>query len=139
MFSVPLWPIKNLFNTYMNINDLTGHVIGAAIEVHKELGPGLLESIYEECLCRELEIRNILFERQKPNPIEYKGTRISSEYILDVVVENKLILELKACENLLPIHEAQLLTYLKMTGIELGLLINFNLSVLKDGIKRLRI
>ena len=123
----------------MNINDLTGHVIGAAIEVHKELGPGLLESIYEECLCRELEIRNILFERQKPNPIEYKGTRISSEYILDVVVENKLILELKACENLLPIHEAQLLTYLKMTGIELGLLINFNLSVLKDGIKRLRI
>jgi GxxExxY protein len=118
----------------MKINDLTGNVIGAAIEVHKEIGPGLLESIYEECLCKELEIRKIPFETQKSIPIEYKGVQINCEYKLDIVVDKKLILELKACENLLPIHEAQLLTYLKLTGIELGLLINFNLPVLKDGI-----
>ena len=123
----------------MNINHLSGQAIGAAIEVHKELGPGLLESIYEECLCRELELRNISFEKQKSIPIKYKGVQISSEYKLDLVVDNRLILELKTCETILPIHEAQLLTYLKLTGVELGLLINFNLPVLKDGIKRLRI
>lgn len=120
----------------MNINDLTGQVIGAAIEVHSALGPGLLESAYEECLCRELELRNISFERQKELPIEYKGVKLDSGYRLDVVA-NKLILELKACETLLPIHEAQLLTYLKLTGIKLGLLINFHVPSLKDGIKRL--
>jgi GxxExxY protein len=120
-----------------DINELTGEVIGAAIEVHKTLGPGLLESAYEECLCRELELRTIPFERQKELPIEYKGVKLDCGYRLDVVVADKLLLELKACENLEPIHEAQLLTYLKLTGIKIGLLINFHLPSLKDGIKRI--
>jgi len=121
----------------MDINDLTGEVIGAAIEVHKILGPGLLESAYEECLCRELELRKIPHERQKELPIEYKGLRLDCGYHLDILVANRLILELKACESLEPIHKAQLLTYLKLTGIKLGLLINFNVPVLKQGIKRI--
>ena len=121
----------------MEINDLTGEVIGAAIEVHKALGPGLLESTYEECLCIELGLRNIPFERQKEIPIEYKGVNLNHAYRLDIVVPNKLIIELKACESLEPIHDAQLLTYLKLSGIKVGLLINFNVPVLKEGIKRL--
>ena len=123
----------------MDINKLTGLVIGTAIEVHKALGPGLLESAYEECLCRELELklRGITFERQQELPIEYKGAKLDCGYRLDIVVAGRLILELKACENLQPIHEAQLLTYLKLTGIKVGLLINFNVPVLKEGIKRL--
>ncbi|KKM24167.1 hypothetical protein LCGC14_1607890 [marine sediment metagenome] len=123
----------------MDINKLTGLVIGAAIEVHKALGPGLLESAYEECLCRELELelRGIPFERQKELPIEYRGAKLDCGYRLDIVVAGRLILELKACENLQPIHEAQLLTYLKLTGIKYGLLINFNVPVLKDGIRRI--
>ena len=121
----------------MEINDLTGEVIGAAIEVHKALGPGLLESTYEECLCIELGLRNIPFERQQEIPIEYKGFNLNHAYRLDIVVPNKLIVELKACESLEPIHDAQLLTYLKLSGIKVGLLINFNVSVLKEGIKRL--
>jgi GxxExxY protein len=121
----------------MDIGDLTGEVIGAAIEVHKILGPGLLESTYEECLCRELELRKIPYERQKELPIEYKGLKLDCGYRLDILVANRLILELKACESLQPIHEAQLLTYLKLTGIKLGLLINFNVPMLKQGIKRI--
>ena len=121
----------------MDINKLTGEVIGAAIEVHKALGPGLLESAYEECLCRELEIRDILYERQKGLPIEYKGAKLDCGYRLDIVVAGRLILELKACEKIEPIHEAQLLTYLKLAGIKYGLLINFNVPVLKDGVKRM--
>ena len=123
----------------MDINKLTGLVIGAAIEVHKALGPGLLESAYEECLCRELELelKGIPFERQKELPIEYRGAKLDCGYRLDIVVAGRLILELKACENLQPIHEAQLLTYLKLTGIKYGLLINFNVPVLKDGIRRI--
>jgi GxxExxY protein len=121
----------------MHINELTGEVIGAAIEVHKTLGPGLLESAYEECLCRELELRSIPYERQKELPIEYKGVEFDCGYRLDVVVADKLILELKAFESLQPIYEAQLLTYLKLTGTKVGLLINFNMPVLKDGIKRI--
>ncbi len=116
---------------------LSETVLGAAIEVHRNLGPGSLESAYEECLCHELSIIKIPYERQKELPIEYKGVNLDCGYRLDVVVEGKLILELKACENLLPIHEAQLLTYLKLTGIKVGLLINFNVPVLKDGLKRL--
>ena len=121
----------------MDINKLTGKVIGAAIEVHKALGPGLLESTYEECLCVELELRKIPYERQKELPIEYKGITLDCGYRLDMVVANSLILELKACEKSEPIHEAQLLTYLRLTGIKWGLLINFNVPVLKEGIKRL--
>ena len=121
----------------MDINLLTGKVIGAAIEVHRTIGPGLLESVYEECLCAELSLRNIPSQRQKELPIEYKGTSLNCGYRLDIVVANIVILELKACETLEAIHEAQLLTYLKLTGLKLGLLINFNVPVLKEGIRRL--
>ena len=107
-------------------------IIGAAIEVHRNLGPGLLESAYEECLCRELAICNLTFERQKPLVISYKGVKLDCGYRLDIVVGGLVILELKAVERIEPIHEAQLLTYLK-----LGILINFNVPLLKDGIKRI--
>jgi GxxExxY protein len=119
------------------VNKLTGEIIGAAIEVHRTLGPGLLESAYEECLCRELEIREVVFERQKELPIQYKGAKLDCGYRLDIVAANTVILELKACEKLEPIHEAQLLTYLKLTGLKVGLLINFNVPVLTNGIKRI--
>ncbi len=122
---------------FNDINKLTGEIIGAAIEVHKILGPGLLESAYEECLCHEFKLRSFPFERQKELPIEYKGVKLDCGYRLDVVVWDKIILELKSCNELQPIHEAQLLTYLKLTNIKVGLLINFNVSVLKEGIKRL--
>ncbi len=124
-------------NRFYDINKLTGEIIGAAIEVHKILGPGLLESAYEECLCHEFKLRSFPFERQKELPIEYKGVKLDCGYRLDVVVWDKIILELKSCNELQPIHEAQLLTYLKLTNIKVGLLINFNVSVLKEGIKRL--
>ena len=121
----------------MDINKLTQETIGAAIEVHRALGPGLLESAYEECLCRELTIRNISFERQKPLPLEYKGFKLECGYRIDLLVAGTVVVEVKAVEVLLPIHEAQLLTYLKLGGWKLGLLINFNVPVLKQGIKRL--
>jgi GxxExxY protein len=127
----------NGMRTFENINDLTGEVIGAAIEVHKVLGPGLLESAYERCLARELELRNIPHENQRDLPVEYKGVKLDCGYRLDIIVSNRLIVELKACESLLPIHEAQLLTYLRLTGIKFGLLINFNVPILKEGIKRI--
>ena len=120
----------------MDINDLTGEVIGAAIEVHRILGPGLLESIYEECLCIEFDKRKIPYQRQKEIPIEYKGTKLDSAHRLDIIVSNNLIVELKACDSIQPVHEAQVLTYLKLTGIKVGLLINFNVPLLKEGIKR---
>ena len=119
------------------MNKLSGKVIGAAIEVHKALGPGLLESTYEKCLCHELSLKNIPFERQKEVPVTYKGVRLDCGYRMDVLVDDRLILELKACECLEPIHEAQLLTYLKLTGLTHGLLINFNTPLLKDGIRRI--
>ena len=122
---------------FKDINDLTGEVIGAAIEVHQALGPGLLESAYEECLCYELKLRRIDFERQVDLPIEYKGAKLDCAYRMDIVADEQLILELKSCENLQPIHQAQLLTYLKLTGLKVGLLINFNVPILKQGIKRL--
>jgi GxxExxY protein len=113
--------------------ELTELVIGAAIEVHKALGPGLLESAYEECLCHELSLRGISFERQLPLPVEYKGVKLDCGYRIDLIVENKLILELKCVEHVLPVHEAQLLTYLRMTGLRVGLLLNFNVSTLVRG------
>jgi GxxExxY protein len=121
----------------MEINDLTGEVIQAAIEVHKTLGPGLLESIYEECLCHELGLRNIPYERQKDLPLNYKGMKLNCGYRLDIIVAKSLLLGIKACESLQRIREAQLLTYLKLTGLRVGLLINFNVPVLKEGIKRM--
>ena len=116
---------------------LTDQIIGFAIEVHRHLGPGLLESAYEECLCYELSANGIAFRRQVPLPVVYKGVRLDCGYRIDVVVDNRLILELKATERLMPIHEAQVLTYMRLSGLPTGLLLNFNTPVLKDGIRRL--
>jgi GxxExxY protein len=124
-------------NLIMDINHLTGLVIGAAIEVHRVLGPGLLESAYEECLCHELQLRKINFERQQALPVQYKDVKLNCGYRLDVVVENAVILELKSCDRLEPIHQAQLLTYLKLSNLSVGLLLNLNVPVMKDGIVRL--
>jgi GxxExxY protein len=112
---------------------LTARVIGAAVEVHRALGPGLLESTYEECLCHELHLLNLRFQRQVALPVEYKSVRLDCGYRVDLVVDDILILELKCLEYVLPIHEAQLLTYLKLTGKRVGLIINFNVSVLTRG------
>lgn len=120
----------------MELNKTTEQIIGAAIEVHKVLGPGLLESAYEECLCRELGLRGIQFERQRPLPVEYKGVKLDCGYRLDFLVENAVVVEIKSVSGIEPIHEAQLLTYLRLGGWKLGLLINFNVPVLKDGIRR---
>ena len=116
---------------------LTDAIIGAAIEVHTHLGPGLLESAYEECLCEELRSRGIHFQSQRPLPLEYKGKKLDCGYRLDLVVEDRVIVEIKSVDGLAPIHEAQLLTYLRLSGKRVGLLINFNVPLLKDGIKRM--
>jgi len=121
----------------MDINDLTGQIIGGAIEVHKALGPGLLESVYEECLCHELDLRRILYKRQHAIPVQYKGAKLDCGYRIDLLVEDLVILELKSVDSLEPIHEAQILTYLKLTGLKVGLLVNFNVPVLREGIRRL--
>ena len=120
----------------MDNYDLTGIILKKAYEVHTALGPGLLESTYEECLCYELSLYGLKVERQKTLPIEYKGIKIENGYRLDIVVEDKVVIELKSVETLLPIHSAQLLTYLKLSKIKHGLLINFNVKSLKEGIKR---
>jgi len=116
---------------------LTEKVIGAAIEVHRVLGPGLLESAYEECLCWELAQRGVSFRRQVPLPIAYKGIKLDADYRVDVVVADELIVELKTVDIILPVHEAQLLTYLRLSSLRKGLLLNFHTAVLKQGIKRM--
>ncbi len=116
---------------------LTEKIIGFAIEVHRQLGPGLLESAYEECLCYELQQNDLVFRRQAPLPVVYKAIRLDCGYRIDIVVEEKVILELKTVERLIPVHEAQLLTYLKLSGVRIGLLLNFHSPVLKDGIRRM--
>ena len=116
---------------------LTDQVIGLAIEIHRVLGSGLLESAYEECLCYELGNHRIPFRRQVPLPVVYKSVHLDCGYRMDMVVEDRLVLELKTTERLLPVHEAQLLTYLKLSGPRTGLLLNFNTAVLKDGIRRM--
>ena len=121
----------------MDINQLSSRIIGAAIEVHKAIGPGLLESAYETCLCHELSLRSLNFEKQKPLSVRYKNVSLDAGYRLDVVVEGTIILELKACEQLEQIHKAQLLTYLQLSGLKLGLLLNFNVPVMRDGIVRI--
>ena len=119
-------------------NDLlTESIIGFAIEVHRQLGPGLLESAYEECLCYELKQNGIQLQRQVALPVVYKAVRLDCGYRMDIVVDAKVIIELKTVERLLPVHEAQMLTYMKLSGIRIGLLLNFNSAVLKDGIRRL--
>ena len=121
----------------MNDAEVTRCIIGAAIEVHRTFGPGLLESIYEECLSRELTLRDIPFARQLSLPIEYKGQKLDCSLRLDLLVASSVVVEIKAVASLEPIHAAQLLTYMKLGGWRLGLLINFNVPVLRDGIRRM--
>lgn len=121
----------------MGENELTHRIIGAAIEVHRELGPGLLESAYEECLAHEFTLRGLSYERQKPLPVTYKGIQVECGFRLDFLVENLVIVELKAVEDLSPVHQAQVMTYLKLTNCRLGLLINFNAYKLLQGLKRI--
>ena len=120
----------------MTDNEVTHEVIGAAIEVHRLLGPGLLESAYEECLSKELALRHLSVERQKPIPVVYKDVKLECGYRIDLLVESRVVVELKSIEGFAPIHEAVMLTYLRLSGHRLGLLINFNVQVLKDGIRR---
>jgi len=119
-----------------DVNQVTQTVIGAAIEVHKALGPGLLESAYEHCLCRELDLCGVPLQRQRPVPIEYKGTELECGYRVDLLVDGLVVVEIKAVTKIEPIHEAQLLTYMKLGRWKLGLLINFNVPLLKDGVRR---
>ncbi|MGH9862986.1 MAG: GxxExxY protein [Candidatus Acidiferrales bacterium] len=121
----------------MTDNELTHKIIGAAIEVHRLLGPGLLESAYEECLARELSLREVLFERQKPLPVVYKDVKLECGYRVDLLVASRVVVEIKAVDTLAPIHDAIVLTYLRFSGCRIALLINFNSAVLKDGIRRL--
>ena len=120
----------------MTDNEISHEIIGAAIEVHRLLGPGLLESAYEECLSKELGLRNLQIQRQKPVPVVYKDVKLECGYRLDLLVENSVIVEIKSIETFAPIHEAIMLTYLRLSGHRLGLLINFNVNVLKEDIKR---
>lgn len=120
----------------IGINQLTQQIIGAGIAVHRVLGPGLLESAYQKCLCQELGLRGIPFECEIPIPLEYRGIRLEAGYRLDLLVADRVVVEVKAMEAIAPIHEAQLLTYLRLGGWKVGLLMNFNVVVLKDGIRR---
>jgi len=121
----------------MEFDELSNQVIGCALEVHRNLGPGLLESTYEQCLAHELKTVGIQFKLQHPLPVEYKNIRLDCGYRIDVLIEDRIIVELKSVDKVLPIHQAQLLTYMKLAGISIGLLINFNVKYLKDGIKRM--
>ena len=120
-------------------NELTGKIIGLAIEVHRHLGPGLLESAYEQCLCFELRHAAIPHTRQQKLPIQYKGAALDYCYQIDIIVDNSLIIEVKSVDQIVPVHEAQLLTYMRLSGIPFGLILNFNSPTLKDGIRRRRI
>ena len=120
----------------MEFDELSKKVIGCAIEVHRELGPGLLESAYEQCLAAELSLSRIPFQVQVDLPVSYKGTRLDCGYRIDLLVDKQLIVELKSIEQLLKIHEAQILTYMRLAKVNVGLLMNFNVPILKNGIKR---
>jgi GxxExxY protein len=120
----------------MTDKQLTHEIIGSAMTVHRELGPGLLEAVYEECLCYELSTRNISFERQKPIPVVYKGAKLDCGYRADIVVLGRIIVEIKAIASIAPVHDAVMLTYLRLSGCKIGLLLNFYNPVLKDGVKR---
>jgi len=121
----------------MEFDELSNQVIGCALEVHRNLGPGLLESTYEQCLAYELKTVGIPFKLQHPLPVEYKNIRLDCGYRIDVLIGDSIIVELKSVDKILPIHQAQLLTYMKLAGISIGLLVNFNVKYLKDGIKRM--
>ena len=120
----------------MHVNEITRKIIGAGISVHRALGPGLLESAYQKCMHQELTVRGIPFEREVPIPLEYRGIRLDCGYRLDLLVDRRVVVEVKAIEALAPIYEAQLITYLRLGGWKVGLLMNFNVVVLKNGIKR---
>ena len=120
----------------MEINDLTGEIIGCVIEVHKYLGPGLLESTYEDCLVYEIHKKGFNVEKQKPVPVIYKEIKLECGYRLDLLVENEIIIEIISVENIAPIHEAQILTYMRLARVNWGLLFNFNVTMLKNGIRR---
>ena len=122
--------------TRKELNELTEIVIGCAIEVHRSLGPGLWESTYEMCLCRELSLRNILCERQKPIPVIYKGVKLDCGYRADLIIDGRILVEIKSIEQTAAIHDAQLLGYLKLSGMKVGLLINFNVRMLTHGVRR---
>ncbi len=124
-------------NEILDVNKTTESIIGAAIEVHRHLGPGLLESAYEECMCEELSLRKIPFKRQVNLPVTYKGKKLDIGYRIDLLVNNEVVVELKTVESILPIHEAQTLTYMRLGGWQVGLILNFNVTILKNGIKRL--
>ncbi len=135
-------PHRHKDTEILNVNEakrnrISGIVLDASIEVHRNLGPGLLESVYESCLYSELTDRKIACKRQVVLPIQYKGKRLDEKLVIDILVENEIIIELKAVERILPIHEAQVLTYLRLSNKRLGLLINFNMPTLKEGFKRL--
>lgn len=119
------------------INKLSGIILDCSIEVHRSLGPGLLESVYEVCLCKELSLKGIRFQRQVLLPVNYKGEKLEAEYKIDILVEDEIIIELKSVEQMHPVYQAQLLTYLKLSDKKLGLLINFNVPKLIDGYKRM--
>jgi GxxExxY protein len=121
----------------LKIDEITCAVIGAAIEVHRELGPGLLESAYEACLVYELELRGLTVERQHPLPVHYKGVRLDCGYRIDLLVEHRVVVELKTVEHLAPVHQAQLLTYLRLAKLNVGLLLNFHEPTMRAGIRRL--
>jgi GxxExxY protein len=120
----------------MQFEELSKQVIGCAIEVHRELGPGLMESVYQHCLAYELNLKGIQFELQKSMPVEYKGVLVDCGYRLDLLVDGRIIVELKAVAALEPIHDAQILTYMKLAKVKIGLLINFNVPLLREGIRR---
>lgn len=124
-------------NEILDVNKTTESIIGAAIEVHRLLGPGLLESTYEECVCEELSLRQIPFKRQIALPVVYKAKKLDIGYRIDLLVNEEVVVELKTVESILPIHEAQTLTYMKLGGWKVGLILNFNVTILKNGIKRL--
>jgi len=119
-----------------HVNDLTRLIIGAAIEVHRSLGPGLLESAYHVCLARELELERVPFRFKWPLPLEYKGIKLNKGYEIDLLVADSVVIEIKSVASIHPVHEAQLLTYMRLAGMKVGLLLNFNEAVLKDGIRR---
>ena len=120
----------------MHVNEITRGIISAGISVHRALGPGLLESAYQKCMCQELTVRGVPFEREVPIPLEYQGIRLDCGYRLDLLVARRVVVEVKAIEAIAPIHEAQLITYLRLGGWNVGLLMNFNVVILKNGIRR---
>ena len=129
--------LKKYMDIPLDIERLSKEIVDSAFQVHKTMGPGLTERIYEDCFVCELRDRNIAFERQKPTKVQYKHHNISTEYRIDLLIEGKIIVELKTVEQVLPVHRAQVMSYMKLTRVPLGLLINFNVPLIKDGIKRI--